>query len=97
LNLSVDFHNSSSHDSISFPLKILFIIRHRGLENSFKKCLCNSSIKETLYCFVQINCLFYYMAKKQSHASRVKAGKKGARTRKRNASKKKSRRRTRRR
>jgi len=34
---------------------------------------------------------------KQSHASRVKAGKKGARTKKRNASKKKSKRRSRKR
>ncbi len=50
---------------------------------------CNSSIKGDIIRFVQINYLFYNM-KKQSHASRVKAGKKGARTRKRNASKKKS-------
>ncbi len=57
---------------------------------------CNSSIKGDIIRFVPNNFLFYNMAK-QSHASRVKAGKKGARTRKRNASKRKSKRRTRRR
>lgn len=56
---------------------------------------CNSSIKGDIILFCTEKLPFYSMAK-QSHASRVKAGKKGARTRKRNATHKKSKRRRRR-